>query len=286
MRTFISFTDPTFGLLALIVACVGGIVVWQNQTVVRRLVLAVGEESMIPKFARAKSRFSPMMVALAWIVDLVLFVVTIAGPVNPYGKARVPAGDWQVIFAFDSSISMSAESDRADMRKWDPEKKLWIPGEMVQGEFGSRLDKAKELADDMLASLVNNQVGVLNYQGLIHGDVNALVRLYLSYDFKAAHSLLKSENWDWIGISKSAADDGSEVATVMNAACSAFDRAPEKDRKRTLIIFTDGGNDSSDDDMKKAYQNLKDHHVQVIFVALGKEGAGEHIPDYSQKNVA
>src|SRR5271165_2798467 len=176
---------------SLIIGAFAAVIVWANQTALQRRLMTVGELQLFPKFARQTSRLSPRMYALIWIVDIAFMAVTAAGPAYPYGKAWVLEGSRQVMICYDTSLSMLAEDFRSSMQKWDPQRKKLVSAEEVLGPAGSRLDKAKELTEkEILPALNLNQVGLINYQGLNKGNDNALIRMYLSHDFEAIHTML------------------------------------------------------------------------------------------------
>ena len=279
----ITFQYWTLLLPSLIIWGFAAVFVWQNQTALQKRLMTVGELQLFPKFARQTSRLSPRMYALIWIVDFAFMAVTAAGPAYPYGKAWVLEGSRQVMIAYDTSLSI-AEDFRASMQKWDEQQKKMVSAEEVLGEAGSRLDKAKELTEtEILPALKLNQVGLINYQGLNKGNDNALVRMYLSHDFEAIHTMLADSSvkgWNWIDVEKAAADDGSDIATAMMAACNAFDLATPG-REKDLVIMGDGGDDSTPEEMAKAIAACKKRNIHIIFVGLGSE-SDQHLPDYDK----
>lgn len=187
---------------------------------------------------------------VAWLVfglhltSLAGFVVALAQPRWGEEKRVVAESGRNVLLAIDTSKSMMADDVAPN-----------------------RLMRAKLAAQDLVATLKDQRVGLIAYAG------RAYLQAPLTTDHAAVIESLQA--LDSFTIPRG----GSVTSEALREALEAFNKT--KARNHGLILFSDGGeNDSALDSM---IAKLKEKRVMVITVGVGTETGGL-IPDPDPDN--
>jgi von Willebrand factor type A domain len=276
------FQFPGMGLVALLAVAFAVIALYKSQYSVQQRTTRYGDEALLRQFASYKSRLSRRVILYLWILCFACLAITAVGPQIPYGQATVPEGSRDVMVMIDTSTSMRIEDYRPFMPLWDPEQKKFIPGLEVLGARGSRLDMAKKIIQEQIEpALRQNRLGLVNYQGDVKKNLNALIRVDLTLDFDSIHTAL--DDVKWIDIGNALAAEGSKISTGLEACCLAFDADPKPGHELTIVVLSDGGKDDTDEEMQHAFAEVKKRNIHVIFVGLGGD-VGRQIPVYKTKD--
>ncbi len=202
-------------------------------------------EPFIEKISRARLAFKVMALCLS----LVAIDVALSRPVQDHGRAEFPTGTIDVIAIVDVSRSMAI-----------PDYKGQLPKPYDEGR---RLDMAKYLlVNDVMGSLSYNQLGMVTFSG------EAWPQAFLTHDMEALRWV--TARAVYVG---SAPGEGSELGKAFDMAFQLFDLDSKPDHKRVVVLFSDGGNDASYDDMAVVIRELKKRNIELVIAGLGKSTA-------------
>jgi len=182
---------------------------------------------------RSWAIFSLQLLALA------CFILALAQP--RWGEERTVQQESgrNVIIAIDTSRSMLANDIVPD-----------------------RLTRAKLAAQDLLAALKSDRVGLIAFAG------NAYLQAPLTTDHDAVIETIQS--LDFTSVPRG----GSEIGRALKLAMETFDKSPA--RNHGLILFSDGG--EPDSQITEYTKQAAKKNVLVLTVGVGTE-AGALIPD-------
>jgi Ca-activated chloride channel homolog len=194
-----------------------------------------GDLDLIKKLSPEKSIFKPV---LKFVVICLAILCLIIGLVNPKIGSRVEnikREGIDIVFAIDVSKSMLCE-DIAP----------------------SRIEKSKQLASQIMASLGDDRVGIIAYAG------SAYPVLPITTDFNSAKMMLQTMNTDMLS------SVGTSLVEAINLSETFFEK--ENKTSKLMIMITDGedhteGSESAADEAKKL-------GLKIITIGLGTENGG------------
>jgi Ca-activated chloride channel family protein len=128
----------------------------------------------------------------------------------------------------------------------------------------SRLHKARSIILEMLPQLRGNRVGIVTFAG------NSFRQAELSEDFAALEFILKH----WVDID-SAGVGGSDLGRALETSLAVLPE--DTDRKRLILLFSDGGDDTANVD--EVLPKIAQRRARVIAFGMGGLEASR-IPRY------
>ena len=126
----------------------------------------------------------------------------------------------------------------------------------------SRLDRAKELTENLLDSLQGESVGLVVFAG------TAFVQVPLSPDYRIIREFMPSLDTDYLP------RGGSDYSKMLDAALDGFSETPDRDRY--LIVLSDG--ESSTEGWEQRLGRLAEREIHVVAIGLGTAN-GAFVPD-------
>jgi len=173
------------------------------------------------------------------LIALFLFIIALARPI--WGEDKIVQQEYgrNIIIAIDTSRSMLGNDIVPD-----------------------RITRAKLAAQDVLASLKTDRVGLIAFAG------NAYLQAPLTTDHDAVIEAIQS--LDFTAVPRG----GSELGRALKLAMETFEKSPAKNHG--LILFSDGG--SPDMQITEYTKQAAQKNILVLTVGVGTE-AGSLIPD-------
>ncbi len=126
----------------------------------------------------------------------------------------------------------------------------------------SRLDRAKQLTENLLDSLQGESVGLVVFAG------TAFVQVPLSPDYRIIREFLPSLDTDYLP------RGGSDYSKMLDAALDGFGEAADRDRY--LIVLSDG--ESSTEGWEQRLGRMAEREIHVVAIGLGTAN-GAFVPD-------
>lgn len=161
-------------------------------------------------------------------------IVALADPRLPAGTPRLRAGTLDVVMLIDVSKSMAAE------------------------DYGtlSRLEKAVEIAREILGDLRGNRVGMVTFAGI------SFPQAELTEDLRALDFILK--HWvkvDAIGVG------GSNITRGIETSIDLF---PKEDlgREKLILLFSDGG-ETEEESWQTVLTTAAHRGIKIVALGLG-----------------
>lgn len=211
----------------------------------RRLIRMLGEPRILDQFSPRSIRGILLKEGLYVCLTLLFFIVALAGPQAGTRLEPVTITGTDLYLALDVSRSMSAE----DMR-------------------GSRLDRAKISATELIQSLQGDRAGLILFAG------DAFVQCPLTSDYGALLMFLDSLD---TGVT---VRGGTSLSAPLQLATRSL--SPNDDTYSVLLLMTDGENTTGN--LEKTLGEVKKRDIKVFSIGLGTE-AGAPIPQYDQQGV-
>jgi Ca-activated chloride channel family protein len=226
-------------LLALVVPVLGFILL--------RRVTRQGSLSRWPAMLRVAisgNRIRPALpektrVTVFMILAIALALIAIARPRWGEDSSQAFSQTREVMIAIDLSRSMLAE-DVAP----------------------SRLDRAKQLTENLLDSLQGESVGLVVFAG------TAFVQVPLSPDYRIIREFMPSLDTDYLP------RGGSDYSKMLDAALDGFSETADRDRY--LIVLSDG--ESSTEGWEQRLGRMAEREIHVVSIGLGTAN-GAFVPD-------
>lgn len=240
------FRNPEllWGLVAIPPFILGGL--WLSLRRRRAMSDAYGDPKLIGRFVERVSTGRLVLKSVALMLSLVLLVLAVARPTKDEGKIEFPVGSINVMAIVDVSRSMAV-----------PDYDGQLPAPYDKGR---RLDMAKHLiVTEVTGALGYNQLGIVTYAGA------AFPQAFVTDDMPPLKWVLNRA----IAVGK-APGEGSEMAKAFNLAFQMLDLDAKKGNRNVIILFSDGGNDSSEAEMVAVVGELKKRNIDLIVVGLGK----------------
>lgn len=133
---------------------------------------------------------------------------------------------------------------------------------LTQDVAPSRLDRAKEITEQLLDSLQGESVGLVVFAG------TAFVQVPLSPDYQIVREFMPSLDTDYLP------RGGSDYAKMLDAALDGFSETPDRDRY--LIVLSDG--ESSTEGWEERLGRMSEREIHVVSIGLGTS-EGAFVPD-------
>lgn len=268
---FIWWRSPvSFGCFLLVAATVATGFVWWFWY--RGRVQAVKDYGSIDLVTRwtALPRLGPSIALLVGLVSMLVLGLTAATmPYQSLGEVSVSSGTLRVVALFDVSRSMGAEN------RDEPKLYGGRSCTLVEGPCGRRLETARLiLLNQVMPVIKGNQLGVVVYAG------GAITKSVLSDDFAPIETML-TRGWIDIGTGMG---DGTYLHAGINAAVDVLNRNPAKSGETNVILlFTDGENHSSPEDLANAIAAARKAGAQLFIVGVGSTKPA-YIPLYDGRD--
>ncbi len=193
-------------------------------------------EQLVPQMSKYKHNFKFVLLLLG----LILSIIALSNPQWGTKKEKINRKSIDVFIALDISQSM-----------------------LAQDISPSRLERAKNFCQNLVAGLKGERMGVIIFAG------NAYLQMPLTTDYAAAQLFLKSAN------TKQAPTQGTAISEAIDLAERSF----EEDNKhhKALIIVTDGEN--HDEETLQRAAKARENGLMIFTVGVGTAG-GAYIPMY------
>ena len=271
----IQFEHPTLMWYAIPAAAVTAVVwfIWWRSRV--SAIKQYGDLELVTKFTALPSLSKGLVSLVALVSIVVLGFAAGTMPFQPLGAVTVPAGTMHMVAAFDASISMAAEDQRADRPRYGGTSCT-----MIEGPCGNRIDIAKLiLMNQIMPAIDGNPIGMVIYSGA------PVIRSYVTDDYRPLRQMMTT--WHWVDVG-GALGGGSFVDEGLLSAVKIlkhdFDPKPGQPKaSNVIVLFTDGGNDSSDEDLAKAVEEVKKIGALLVVVNIGSTKPSP-IPLYDSKD--
>jgi Ca-activated chloride channel family protein len=167
------------------------------------------------------------------VLTVVCTTLALSDPRYPMGTSYLRAGTLDVVMALDVSQSMAAE------------------------DYGtqSRLERARQIARQLLSQLQGNRVGLVTYAGVSFRQAE------LTDDLQALDFILKH----WVSIN-SVGMGGSNLTEALTAGLDLLRGANTK-RDKLILLFSDGG--TQEDELRTALTKATHEGVKILALGLG-----------------
>ncbi len=263
---FIWWRNPvSLGCLLLLTAiAITGAVWWLWY---RGRVQAVKDYGSIDLVTRwtALPTLGPSLLLLAGLVSMLVLGMTAATmPYQALGEVSVPSGTLRVVALFDVSRSMGAEN------RDEPKLYGGRSCTLVEGPCGRRLETARLILQNQVMPVIKgNQLGLVVYSG------RAVTKSFLTDDFAPIDHMLNS---GWVDVG-GAMSEGTFLHHGLYAAAQAFKDSPQSGGTNVILLFTDGENHSSPEDLAVAIEAVKKAGAMLFIVGVGSTKPA-YIPVY------
>lgn len=216
----------------------------------RKLKEGYGDQELIERFATGISTFRLGLKALAAGLAAAALIMALCRPTASSGENHYPVGSIDVVSVIDVSRSMAVPDYENNH----------LPSPYSEGR---RLDMAKYLlSSEVMGALNFNRLGIVTFAG------EPYPQAFISDDLPALRWFMKSAIRPG-----SAPGEGSQMAAAFRMAFTLFDLDSKPGHRRVIVLFSDGGNDSSADEMRDMITELKKRGIGVVIVGLGKSTA-------------
>lgn len=204
-----------------------------------------GRADLLMQFSRFSFDRKTALRVLPPILGFALVVTVAARPqwIGPSGRIR--KGTLDVLAILDVSKSMAAEDC---------------------GPETSRIELAKNTLLSCLPKLAGNRLGIVTFAG------KSFPQAELTDDFQALKFVIQN----WIRVD-SAPSQGSNIGMALSEATGLFE---ENDRKRVVLLFSDGGH-RRPDDLGGILADMVGKGIPVVSVGIGTK-EGSRIPVYEK----
>jgi Ca-activated chloride channel family protein len=166
------------------------------------------------------------------VMAMALVIVAIARPVINNGEIKVKSSFINIVTAIDMSKSMFADDI-----------------------YPNRFEFAKNKFYNSLKYLKNAKVALIGFSS------QTFLISPLTEDFHSLKFLAKNLNLDYLSLK------GTDILTALKAANNLFG----KEKKKILLLFTDGGDESSFD---KEIEYAKKHDIAIYVYNIGTTKGG------------
>lgn len=204
---------------------------------------AFGERSLVTGFSRLGPEWPRKLRPLFLSLALIAIAGALAKPVLATKSAEADGRPPDIVLLLDVSRSMGAE---------DYAPKI------------SRLGKAKAMLLEALPDLAGTRVGIVTFAGAA----------FRQAPLTADHAALKYILTNWVYI-ESAPPGGSDIAQGIRATARLFEG---QERERVVLLFSDGGQDRSED-LRSAVGEALSHRLRIFAFGLGSPAASR-LPQY------
>lgn len=214
----------------------------------RQLQSSWGEPRLIASKSSPISFWRYVLRASLICSGLFMVVVALARPTQEKGRSEFPQGTTDLVVLCDVSRSMAALDYKGKIPTDSPFKN------------GTRLDMGRYLMmKEVIPALGANRFGIVTYAG------DAYPLAFLSLDVPAI---------DWASrramTISSAPGNGSALVKSLYMAIAMFDMDSDKDHRKIIVIFSDGGNDDGLDQLNTVCRELNKRGIELVVVGLGR----------------
>lgn len=231
-----------------------------------------GTDTLVARWTALPRLRSAAIVLSGLVAILVLGLTAATMPYQSQGAVSVPAGSLRVVSLFDVSRSMGAEN------RDDPALYGARSCTMVEGPCGRRVETARLiLQKQIMPAISGNQVAIITFSMI------PVTKSFLNNDFDPLNYILDN---GWVDVG-TAMGDGTYLANGINAAVKMFERDPaENGETNVILLFTDGENHSTPEELQAAIDAAKKVNAVFIIVGIGStqpsyiplyDGAGKPI---------
>lgn len=183
-------------------------------------------------------------------------------PIVEDGTRTIAQGAVDVIAVVDVSRSMAAMDYEGKVPQSAVARRLIDDGGHLNKveDTGTRLEMVRHIMlDHMLPTLDSNQLGIVSYAG------DAFPQAFLTRDTAALHWVVDR------GLTiSSAPGEGSDIGKALELAVAMFDADSPYSRERVLVLFSDGGNTTKEQEkFEQFFKDAKSRKIEIIVVATG-----------------
>ncbi|MFN8258677.1 MAG: VWA domain-containing protein [Bacteroidales bacterium] len=221
--------NPEF-LYALIVIPILILVFIISRRKRRKSLEEFGDFQVINKLMPLVSKRRPVIKFSTVLFSLGLVIIALARPQFGAKLREVKTEGVELIIALDVSNSMMAEDIRPN-----------------------RLEAAKRAIGKMLDNLKNDKIGLIVFAG------EAFVQVPITTDYSATKIFLESVSTDMVQ------QQGTAIAEAIRLAEKSY--SPDNEKKKVLIIITDGEN--HEEDPIEAVTEAKEKGIITYTIGLG-----------------
>jgi Ca-activated chloride channel family protein len=219
-----------------------GIFVWSLYRK-EKILKEFGSLDLLSQFSRIRLNKKIPFQALPLLLSFALLIAITARPLLYLNSKTLKEGSLDVVAVMDLSKSMLAEDCGPNI---------------------SRIEMAKETLMNLMPELAGNRMGIVTFAG------QSFPQAELTDDFQALKYVLK--NWVTPDLAPS---DGSNIGNALSEAVELFEG---DERKKIILLYSDGGNNKQDN-IKKPLTDMSTRGISVFSVGLGSP-EGSRIPVY------
>jgi Ca-activated chloride channel family protein len=202
-----------------------------------------GNPDLLSQFSRLRlNQKIPYRAAPIFLSFAILIAIT-ARPLLYVNSQKVKKGSLDVVAVMDLSRSMQAEDCGPNL---------------------TRIDMAKNILLDLLPDLNGNRMGIVTFAG------KSFPQAELTDDFQALRFVLTK----WV-TPDSAPAEGSNVMKALSEAVGLFENG---DRKKIILLFSDGGH-IRQNNLDESLTEMGTKRISVFSIGLGSL-EGSRIPVY------
>jgi len=189
-------------------------------------------KDVLEKIRVKQKGFSPKTRNYFLLLSLVFVIISLGRPVSDNGEVQIKENHLNMIVGVDISKSM-----------------------FIEDIYPDRFEFAKQKFNILLKSLENVRISIIGFNNLAY-----LVSPF-SEDYDSLDFLVK--NIDTTNMHFS----GTDFMSLLKATVNLYDY----DKKKTLLIFTDGGEQN---DFRKEIKYAKEHDIVIFVYAIGSDAGG------------
>lgn len=241
------FLNPQALWLLLVLPPLGVLAVWFAFKRKDQFIKDFGEARLVNRNSSHLEPARYLLKGVSVLIAATALIVAVARPSFEKGYTEIPVGTVDVVAITDVSRSMAVQDYK---------------GVLTETGYtgGTRLDMARYLIlSDVIPALKYNRLGVVSYAG------EANPQAFLSDDLPALKWVLRRALT--VG---SAPGEGSELGKAFNLAFELFDLDSDKNHRKVIVLFSDGGNDAGLDALNEIVKQLRERNIELVIAGLGK----------------
>jgi len=193
------------------------------------------QKEALKRLSPSQSTFKSILKLILVCLALFLLVIALVNPRMGTKTEEIKREGVDVVFALDVSKSMLAEDIAPN-----------------------RLEKAKQIVNQLLNKLGGDRVGIIGYAG------SAFPQLPITTDYNAARMFLSAMNTDMVS------SQGTAIAEAIELSKTYFD--PENPTSKVLIIISDG--EDHQGNTTAISTEASNEGIKIISIAVGKASGG------------
>ena len=193
-----------------------------------------GDLELVKKLSPEKSTFKPVLKFITVLLALTGIILALVNPKIGTKMETVKRQGIDIVFALDISKSMLAEDI--------------VP---------SRLEKSKQLINQIINNLGNDRIGIVGYAG------SAYPVLPMTTDYSIAKMYLQNMNTNMVS------SQGTALNDAINLATTYFDAV---DTSKLIILVSDG--EDHGDGATEASEIAKEKGIKIATIGVGTLDGG------------